>query len=400
MKTTLDIVNTSRVLRAIWLNGPISRVELANLLDLDKSTVTKIVATLSETGIIEPVAEGKAGPRGGRRPIYLTVRPAYGCILGLEIRTDAYLVSLVDLSGEVLSTRVGQVRFAGRELSELFVAILTAERELIESTGMPLLGIGLGVSGLVNPMEGIIYQSIPLSIIRPTNFFDEAAKRLHIPVKIDNDANCCCWGELTAHAEDRPQNLLFVLGELRTEFREPDSEEPGFTTFAVGFGLVVDGKVRSGSDYSAGEFRSILWQPRSTSQFSVGDEEISQISDHKVVRQKVLRELAKHIAFLVNTLDLNHVVIGGTIEDFSKELLPLVEEEIKQNWHYAQQVCFSARTSARGSFSVSYGAAAMFLEKLFSLPDVTSGRQVDSTEGVGLLEQIQLLRAENRSVLR
>ncbi|NLK60621.1 MAG: winged helix-turn-helix transcriptional regulator, partial [Treponema sp.] len=39
----LHSINTSRILRAIWLNPGLSRIKLAEMLDLDRSTVTKIM---------------------------------------------------------------------------------------------------------------------------------------------------------------------------------------------------------------------------------------------------------------------------------------------------------------------------------------------------------------------
>ena len=70
----LSEINTSRILRLVWQKKGISRVEIANTLNLDKSTVTKIVSSLNDIGIINEIAQGETGPQGGRKPIYLVFR--------------------------------------------------------------------------------------------------------------------------------------------------------------------------------------------------------------------------------------------------------------------------------------------------------------------------------------
>ena len=65
--TETNSLNIPKILRAVWQNKGISRIELSRLLEIDKSTVTLIVSKLLESGIIETIAEGKAGATGGRK---------------------------------------------------------------------------------------------------------------------------------------------------------------------------------------------------------------------------------------------------------------------------------------------------------------------------------------------
>ena len=46
------LLNTSRVMREIWINKEISRVQIAKNLGLDKSTISSIVAKLLDTGTV------------------------------------------------------------------------------------------------------------------------------------------------------------------------------------------------------------------------------------------------------------------------------------------------------------------------------------------------------------
>jgi len=76
----------TRIFRTIWHNPNISRVDLADRLGLDKSTVTKQVAYLIDTGLILEKEEGEASSRGGRTPIYLAVNREYGRFIGIELQ--------------------------------------------------------------------------------------------------------------------------------------------------------------------------------------------------------------------------------------------------------------------------------------------------------------------------
>ena len=86
-------LNISRVLRLIWQLKGISRIEIAQQLGIDKSTVTKIVSSLEEIGIIRAFAQGNAGPQGGRKPIHLEIVPDFGMAVGFEINTYGFLVT-------------------------------------------------------------------------------------------------------------------------------------------------------------------------------------------------------------------------------------------------------------------------------------------------------------------
>lgn len=93
------LLNTSRVMREIWINKQISRIQIAKNLGLDKSTISSIVANLLNDGIIREHAEGEAGPQGGRKPVYLTLNRSYACVLGIEFRPESYTAVAVDLQG-------------------------------------------------------------------------------------------------------------------------------------------------------------------------------------------------------------------------------------------------------------------------------------------------------------
>ncbi len=386
--STLSLINASRVLQTIWLRGEISRVDIARTLGLNKSTITKIVGDLLDAGIICTVAEGEAGPTGGRRPQYLTISKDYGCIVGLEIQTEHYTAVAIDLHGEVVYKRTEEIDITAQPLSELALSAVENTRSELTRRGHTVLGVGLGLSGIINPHDGVIYKSNPLSVTEPVRIYEEMAGRLPLPVMVENDANCCCWGELAFRHSDRPSNFLFVLGEVRF----PTALGSDFRSISIGLGVVIGGRVHRGDDYSAGEFKSILWSPGNTTQFSIADEEFAAAGDRCALTQRMLCELGGHVAFLVNSLNLSAVVVGGSIEQFREDLVSIFEDEIQRNWSYDDPVQCRIRFSSLGEDSVAYGAAGMFLEHLFSLPGVDGSDA--SPRGMEMLQRVRRARRQ------
>jgi predicted NBD/HSP70 family sugar kinase len=370
MNNKLNEVNVSRVLQKLWFSKGISRVEIARELGLGKSTVTNIVAALMKRNLVKRVKAGESGPSGGRRPTHLSVNGRYGYILGIEIETDHYTAVAADMLGELILSDAGRMRF-NTDIVSTFLEVSARLRRKTARIGLPLIGIGVGTAGIIDPHKGVIEKSNPLNIHQPVDFYRGIASRQDVPVLIENDAKCCCWGELAFKKTERHTNFLFVLGE----FREGRTVKSGYWGIAVGFAFVLNGKVHYGEDFSAGEFQSILWKEPNQGQFSLTDAASRTVRKDHAVLTKVLRELCAHIAFLVNMLNLTCVVFGGEISTYRDELSRLLREEIRRNWSYENTVRCSIEFATLGEKAVAYGAAGMFLERFFSIPDF-----VDSTE--------------------
>ncbi len=356
------LLNTSRVMREVWINKEISRIQIAKNLGLDKSTVSSIVAQLLENGILKEHAEGEASPQGGRKPVYLTLNRRFGCVLGIELRPESYNAVAVDFEGDILYSKFELTTVSGTNFREVFFDVSSRIRSELERTGVPLLGIGVGVSGVVNPQKGIIRYSIPLQIEQEFDFRRLIADGYDLPLFLENDANACAWGELAFHRVKNLQDFLFLL----VEFRGFKERARFHEKTAVGIGIVLNGRVHYGHRYSAGEFRSVFCTPDSKGQFRLSDEEAFHIEENREVLQRFIRELAKNIALMVNAFNLSRVFLGGDIERYKREVQTVLTEEIEKNWPYPDEVRCKILFSSLGDKAVAYGAAGMMLHRLFA----------------------------------
>lgn len=376
-------VNIFRVMRSIWLNRTTSRIEIAKSLRLDKSTISNIVNDMITIGLVREEAVGEAGPHGGRKPIYLSINKQFGCVVGFEIQPETYTIVAVNMSGEILYTDSGPMLTTGVNLVENFLSLYHQVRSELGIRTPPIIGVGVGVSGIINQREGKILHSIPLGITEEFDFAGRIAERIEVPVFLENDANCCAWGELAFRRTERLRNFIFAL----VEFRSGKSPDDFYKGIALGVGIVLEGRVYYGRDFSSGEFRSVFWEQKNSGQFSLSDRDMLRVEHDREVRLRFIREFSKNMALLVNTLDFNHVFLGGDIEKYEDEVKPVLKEEIGKNWSYSSPINCEVSFSSLGPRSVAYGAAGMFLGQIFTR------NYPSERDGFGALNGFELLPA-------
>ncbi|MFQ3547104.1 MAG: ROK family transcriptional regulator [Termitinemataceae bacterium] len=361
MDKTEKARNASRIIRTIWKHPLISRYEIADALHLERSTITHQVNRLIELGLVTEIAEGQASPVGGRKPIQLAINKDYGYIIGIEMQVEAYSVVAVNLTGEVLKFKTAAKRItAERFIDDVVTIALDFARDMGGTER--LIGVGLGMGGIIDSDRGIIHYSIPLHLTAPLHFAQEIARRTHIPFLIGNDANCCAWGELAFHKAEGLENFLFTL----VQFRTGDLAIQEYGGVGVGFGIVIDHKVYTGVNYTAGEFRSAFWTKGNRAQFSIPYKKIAQVTRDSELMERFTRELARNVALFVNTFNLNKVFIGGDIEAHRVDAPAIFLEEIQRNWMYPTLPVCDVTYSTLGEKAVAYGAAGMLLYRIFT----------------------------------
>jgi glucokinase len=127
-------------------------------------------------------------------------------------------------------------------LSRLTLVIGRLQREAGE-LGMQVAAVGLGVPGLISN-EGVIRSSVNLLPLEGLNLAGAVLSGTGLPALALNDANAASLGEFRFGA-GRPyaSSLMLTLGT------------------GVGAGLILDGRLWTGIDGSAGEFGHITVEP-------------------------------------------------------------------------------------------------------------------------------------------
>ncbi|MBO7124077.1 MAG: ROK family transcriptional regulator [Treponema sp.] len=366
-------MNIMRILRLVWQSKRASRVEIASILKMDKSTVTKIIAELTQKKLALETESGASGPQGGRKPVFLEINASYACSGGIEINPERMYVCLEDFCGTILYEHMQEIDpdsyaqkgFLGYVKEGIGLLQAASERLRIK-----LAGIGLGIPGMVESDGSKIIQSIPLLIEDGLDVVEDIQPLCDIPIFVENDARCCCYTEQLLSRGPKTQNMMYVLAEHRP--LQPVKDSP--KNLSVGLGLILNGRIYHGANSTAGEFRSVHWQSPSKTQFSPDCASVQNLGDSNAA--KTFRELAKNIAFLVNTLSLDVVYVGGLEKKYAEEIVKYIREEIVYLWPYGWNKTTVVSTASVSQRSVSYGAGAKVLDKLFSVPELDeSGRR-------------------------
>lgn len=348
----------ARIFRVVWRKPGISRVDIASSLGLDKSTVTNQVNNLIELGLVVETEEGEASSKGGRRPIQLVINRKFGRIIGIEVQLGLYVAVVVDLSGEILGERRGTLDISNDNFAESVLGII-AESTTEFGCGNDLLGVGVGMGGLVDSKKGRIRFSVPIGIDKPIDFGKTVSARLSVPCSVENDANCCAWGELAFNRSEELRDFLFALVEYRKPLTR--SLRGGI---GVGFGVVLGGKVHAGAHGNAGEFRSVFCDGPGELQFSLPEAELSRLDSDSMALSRTADELSRNMAMLVNTMDFDRVYIGGDIEALDIDLPATLRRRLEENWMYPAPKDVDICYSSLGGKAVAYGAAGMIFDRL------------------------------------
>jgi len=347
-----------RILRRLWRRGPLSPAALFKELDLPKTLGQRLLAQMAEEGI------AGVDPDDGA----LRLLPSYGTVLGLHMGTKTVSTALVNFAGELLVTKDFPYPEPGTPLVQAILGTVARMEPFIRPPAAPpLRGVAVSLPGIVDPYRLVLLESNPLKLYEPLALKEAVGRPLGRPLTVENDANCCCWGEAVLHRQKDLGNFLYILAELRPH-TIGDPAAPSHN-FAVGFGLYLNGAVYHGSKFSAGEFQSILKMGSQLNQFSLSDDRMSRCLIDSTVEEEVARELSRHAALLVNTLNLDRVYLSWPRPERVGRVVEILREEIQHNWSYGGRVNCSVELPTMGLLAPSFGAAGLHLESLFQAAD-------------------------------
>ena len=366
-----------QILHLLFSQPGLSRADLADLLQVDRATVTRLCKELLDELEIQPgegvdpendpPSEGDGskeilfssqkeeaaepvldyGPKTelsakvvlGRRREPLKLHQGVRCFVVLEVQYNVIRSGLISPYGDIFwdsSCKYPTVPKDGSELldrlsSNIKQAIMKAQiLDKIPS------GLGIGLSGLVDSQNGILVYSKHLGVTgQPLELTKALFEEFGLPCAIENDAKCCCYEVMTFGSFQDKRHFLYVLGDL-----ESDSEDANrYLRVGLGTAVVMNGQVLYGNNGFTGEFRSIFAQPSIQGQFGwEGDLDTKDIRSDTALRSRYLQELSMQIAYLVHYLDLEAVYLGGGIEAHKAELEPLIEKDLDHTWLYRNRV--------------------------------------------------------------
>lgn len=382
------------ILEVIRKNGPISRTDISKITELNIVTVSNYINHYIKKGI---VVEGELDEStGGRKPVLVELNPKAGYIVGVGLNMLSMVGVLVDLEINVIAE---VKRERNPENSESVIdSMVDMAQEIIEKAEIDkdkIVGVGVGVPGIIDERGRTIRwpQSLGEKDINVClSIKDTFERRLDIPTFVENDANAAVLGEKWLGLDRDVRHMLYMFS-------------------GVGCGILINGEIYRGATGAAGELGITSehetidnakqmaaqlgrWEmdlgmvTRAKAELAKGGKsiltdfvsgDIDSLSFKEIVRgvkerdplvlkivQEVGAALGRKIAFLVNFLNPEIVVIGGGIEDCGAPLLDAVKTAIKE-WSVEEASSqVKIIPSAFGENAVALGVVGIVAREVFA----------------------------------
>ncbi|HWS90572.1 MAG TPA: ROK family transcriptional regulator [Pyrinomonadaceae bacterium] len=343
---TMRAINRQIVLNYVRDRGPISRAEIARRTSLQRSTISEIVDSLLEEGLVEEVGAGAS--TGGRRPTLLRLRASGAAAVGIDIAPTHTTVASCDLSGTVLEREVFETH---HDFEQTIRRAVSAATRLIGESPGKIEGVGVSLPGLVDPSTGRITY-VPYFNWRDLDVGRRIGVATGLKVAVDNDANAAALAELWFGRAEVSEARDFIMV---------------FIAEGVGTGIILDRQIYRGEGGAAGEFGHMVigerapvpcscggydcWEAFASGRAAVAryaallrDEEARQMSfaqlidralDGEAAAREALLETARHLGRGISNLIVGFspeiVVVGGAITRAWELVSSILDEAVKRS---------------------------------------------------------------------
>lgn len=372
--------------RIIKGQGEMSRADLARETGLTRATLSRIVTTMVECGIVVECEPSRSS--GGRPAIPLKPAPYTYVAIGVELNADRIDVCLMDLTGRVLAQRLrfGDYRYQSprERFTQLSKAILSVAAQ-VESSRLTLVGVGIAIPGLVDSEDGFLFHapSLRWNSVELRKELGDLDKQLGVPIFFENEAILASNYEYYRRLPkpERLTDFLYISGHA-----------------GIASALVLDGEPRRGTHGWSAEIGHVCVNPhgpecacgangcleeyasRAAIMERAGFERrghigllTSALSRKERPSLKAIQSASEHLGLAIssclNMLDLQDVVLGGVFAQLEEYIFPRLQESINDYALPAKFSTVSLSTAVVTKSPAARGGAWQSLLHFISDPD-------------------------------
>jgi len=316
----LRALNERTVLDAVRAGGPISRAEVARQTGISRPTVSVVLRSLLEDGLVRETEHDPDQPHYGAR--YYEADPEAAVVLGVDFGSRAVRAAIGDLNGDVRARE--EIRSRG-SVEERIEVLASSCRSLLRTSKLApdlLENAVVAVPAVVSPVDSGV-SSADLAGLGQGDLRERLEKALRVPVRLENDVNLAAVAEQRNGVAQGVADFAFLL-----------------VGAGLGAAVVLDWKLHRGHNGAAGELDAVRSGreddvdpcaaaiSKYAADAAAGREtaleppfEVREIfaaaRDGDAVAADVVDETARRIALhvlpLAATLDLPLVVLGGSV---------------------------------------------------------------------------------------
>lgn len=234
-------INRQIILTLIRTHQPVSRADLARLMDTSRANITLCINELLEESLVREGAQGNLRVRG-RKPTFLYINSKKGAAIAVDIRASRTFMMVTDSIGKQLGEIVS---FPTKFAPEQFVSMLAwqARKALSDMGGLASCdGVGMVVPGMVDPKTGVVINAPKLGW-KNVALADLLEKEFgQIEIHLENSGRACALSQIWSTRGDTQAHNDSVFVSISD---------------GVGVGVVINGELIRGKHNTAGEFGHI-----------------------------------------------------------------------------------------------------------------------------------------------
>ena len=365
--------NLSRVFETVWKNPNFSRIDIARKLELYRSTVSNIIGTLVDSSLICEGERGVPTEKGGRKPVFLSVNPDFGCVIGLELQLDAYHVAVVSFDGRTIYEADGTTPVDTSLLEkpeELFIymidTIIKSIQAEVNDNPLRPMAISIGIPGVIDIDKGIIKHSAPFRL-KDFDYASVLGKRYGIPLFVENDARCCSWLQLALNKASDKKDFMCVLARNYAGnplLTYPETYGKGI---GVGLSITMNGRVINGKNYGVGEYISGSWTTYQKGQTGLPEAVLKTVDSVDDSYAEWVKDLFGTLTMMVPLLEPETVYVHGQPRYRHDFMRQVIEKDVPQ-FSSIINICESELIIMDDdAFGIAKGAAFMCIQKLYEV---------------------------------
>ena len=357
---TSEHAKRHRLLQQLHRRGEASRLRLARELRISNSRVCDLVDKMVDEGLLDE--DSAAGERRGRRGVTIRLNSRYGHLVGLDMEAKRLRLVLTDFTGHVVWESRRAIRPPKDQAAFLDQIFDFVDASMIEvrPRARRILGFGIAASGVSDLKRGVIlhYDLIPQATDMPLRDF--ISQRIGLPCCMENNIRAMTLAEWTLGAARGLKS--FVCMSVRS---------------GVGAGVVIDGRMHTGSHGFAGEAGYMVlpgegpsseWKnlQQTVSETGLGiDIEASGFDLPEPVARRTGELVASQLASIAAVIDPEAFVLGGVVLKPDGPVWPHVQRAFRETAlrEVAEQVPLLA--AQLGPFAAAQGAAYRCLYEMF-----------------------------------
>jgi len=240
---SLKEINKKNILKIVIDVGQISRIDISRQLKISRPTTSAYISELIEEGLIEEIGKSDSTSSGGKKAVLLQFRVTAGYILGVMIGVKNIRIALTDLGSNIIEImKIPTEEWLGPDA--VIDKLVKNIKEIIKKFKInkeEIIGIGIGATGLVDSMKGLVIFSPNLNGWNNIKLKEIIERKIGLSAFIENECRVQAIAEKKYGLAKNIKN--FVCVETGT---------------GIGTGVFIDNRLVSGDKGMAGEVGHII----------------------------------------------------------------------------------------------------------------------------------------------